>query len=56
MSKQSDDQYTTEEARQRFEAGLRGARIADPTHKESVTPTRGKPQQKKKSKKALAAG
>jgi predicted Zn-dependent protease len=45
-------EFSPEEVRQRFEAALRGARIAGPQHNESVTPKRAKPQQKKKSKKA----
>jgi hypothetical protein len=39
--------FTVEETRQRFEAALRGARIAGPKHKESVTPKRRGPQQRK---------
>jgi hypothetical protein len=41
-------EYTEEEARQRFEAALRGARIAGPQHKGSVTLKRPKPQRKKR--------
>jgi hypothetical protein len=45
------DQFTSDEAKLRFEAALRGARIAGPQHKESVTPKRPKPQRKKGAKK-----
>jgi hypothetical protein len=51
MPKKSDDQYTQKEAASRFEAALRGARIAGPQHNESVTPKRSKPQRKKGKKK-----
>lgn len=44
------DQFSKEEAKARFEAALRGARIAGPRHKESVTPKRTKPQRKKRKK------
>jgi hypothetical protein len=43
--------YTKEEAQKRFEAALRGARIAGPLHKESVTPKGAKSQRKKPAKK-----
>jgi hypothetical protein len=42
----NDDQHSGEEARKRFEAALRGARIAGAQHKESMTPKRPKPQRK----------
>jgi hypothetical protein len=42
--------YTEEETQRRFEAALRGARIAGPMHKESVTPKRVSPQRKKRKK------
>jgi hypothetical protein len=51
-NRQSDDGYSKEEAQQRFEAALRGARIAGAQHKESVTPKRPKPQRKKREKPA----
>jgi hypothetical protein len=44
------DQFTSDEAKLRFEAALRGARIAGPQHKESVTPKRAKMQRKKRQK------
>lgn len=44
-------EFTPEEAKRRFEAALRGARIAGPQHVESVTPKRAKPQRKKRAKK-----
>jgi len=37
-------------AKRRFEAALRGARIAGPQHVQSVTPKRAKPQRKKRKK------
>jgi hypothetical protein len=43
--------YTEQEVTRRFEAALRGARIAGPQHKEIVTPKRAKSQQKKRAKK-----
>jgi len=45
--KVSEDQFNSAETKARFEAALRGARIAGPQHKESVTPKRAKPQRKK---------
>ncbi len=47
---QTSEQYSKEEAQRRFEAALRGARIAGPQHVESVTPKRAKPQRKKRRK------
>jgi len=44
-------EYTEEETRRRFEAALRGARLAGPQHKEIVTPKRTKTQRKKRKKK-----
>jgi len=44
-------EFTPEETKRRFESALRGARIAGPQHKESVTPKRAKPQQKNTRKK-----
>jgi hypothetical protein len=40
----AEDKFTDQEVRRRFEAALRGARIAGPQHKKSVTPKRGKAQ------------
>jgi hypothetical protein len=51
MAKQNRDDYSEHEAQRRFESALRGARIAGPQHKESVTPNRTKPQRKKRKKK-----
>jgi hypothetical protein len=42
------EEYGTKEAKRRFEAALRGARIAGPQHKVSVTPKRPKVQRKAK--------
>jgi hypothetical protein len=42
--------YTKEETQRRFEAALRGAQIAGPQHKESVTPNPKGPQRKKRKK------
>jgi hypothetical protein len=44
------EQYTAEETQQRFEVALRGARIAGPKHKESVTPKRVATQRKRETK------
>jgi hypothetical protein len=38
--------YSQEETKQRFEAALRGARIAGPLHVQSVTPKKAKSQSK----------
>ena len=54
MSKKPDDQYSKNETQQRFEAALRGARIAGPKHK-IVTPKKANKQRAsaaRKSKKA----
>jgi hypothetical protein len=45
-----DQKISKEETERRFIAALRGARIAGPKHKESVTPKRAKPQRKKRKK------
>jgi hypothetical protein len=47
MDSKSPDKFSDRETQRRFEAALRGARIAGPQHKESVTPKRVKPQRKK---------
>jgi len=39
--------YSKEEVEARFQAALRGARIAGSQHKESVTPKRRGPQQRR---------
>jgi hypothetical protein len=49
--KGKDEAFTLKETRLRFEAALRGARIAGPQHVESVTPKHAKPQRKKRKKK-----
>jgi hypothetical protein len=51
MNKRPDEKYSETETKARFEAALRGARLAGPRHQESVTPKRAKPQRKKKRKK-----
>ena len=43
--------FPAEEAEQRFEAALPGARIAGPQHKESVAPKPKGPQRKKRKQK-----
>jgi len=43
--------FPPDETKRRFEAALRGARLAGPQHKESVTPKTVKPQRKKRKKK-----
>ena len=45
-----DETYDAAEAQHRFEAALRGARIAGPQHIESVTPKWTRPQRKKRKK------
>ena len=42
------DRYSDEEAERRLHAALRGARLAGPQHKESVTPKRVSKQPKRK--------
>jgi hypothetical protein len=49
MGKNQDEKFNPEETQKRFEAALRGARIAGPKPK-SVTPKRKKVQQKKKKR------
>jgi hypothetical protein len=46
MTKKETGQFTPEEARKRFEAALRGARIAGHKPKDSMTPKRKKAQRK----------
>lgn len=48
MSKSA--KFSDAETQKRFEAALRGARIAGPQHVESLTPKRTKKQSKKKKK------
>jgi hypothetical protein len=50
--KSADDQFSEKEAQQRFEAALRGARIAGHKSMESMTPKRSKSQSKKRRKEA----
>ena len=45
-----NEEYGPKVTRERFEAALRGARIAGPKHKESVTPKRKRKQSKKQKK------
>jgi hypothetical protein len=52
-NKNSDQSFTPAETSRRVEAALRGARIAGPQHKESVTPkAKGLQQQKRKRKRS----
>jgi len=50
MKQKRDDKpsFSSEETRHRFEAALRGARIAGPRHKESAAPKRPKPRRQRK--------
>lgn len=41
--KQSNDAYNKQEAQQRFEAALRGSRVAGPNPPKTVTTKRGRP-------------
>jgi hypothetical protein len=50
MTNKKDEHYSAQEAQRRFEAALRGARIAGHKSKEIVTNKRSRPQQKKKQK------
>jgi hypothetical protein len=50
MRKQNLEKFTPEEARRRFEAALRGARIAGHKPMKSMTPKRTKAQLAKKKK------
>jgi hypothetical protein len=49
-NKEKADVFSPKEASQRFEAALRGARIAGPQHRESVTPKPAKKQRVRKAK------
>jgi hypothetical protein len=51
MKDKKIDEYDEKESRLRFEAALRGARIAGPKHNESLTPKRRKKQSKQASRK-----
>jgi hypothetical protein len=51
MAEKTANRYGAVEAQKRFEAALRGARIAGSLPRESLTPKRTKPQQKKRPKK-----
>jgi hypothetical protein len=51
MTRKTEDRYNETETKHRFEAALRGARIAGPKHKKSVTPKRNSTQLKKRKKK-----
>jgi hypothetical protein len=50
MTSKKDENYSAQEAQRRFEAALRGARIAGHKSKEIVTHKHSRPQQKKKQK------
>ena len=47
-----NENYSEQETQKRFEAALRGARIAGAQHKECVTPKKAAPQRKKRGIKA----
>ena len=49
-NKQNVESYSPKEAKARFEAALRGARIAGPKHNESLTPKRDRAQRGKRKK------
>lgn len=51
MVAKSKEQFSERETRERFVAALRGARVAGPQHKETVTPKQPMPQRKKRPKK-----
>jgi hypothetical protein len=50
MSQSTEEKYSPDETRKRFDAALRGARIAGPKHNESLTPKRVRKQRKKRKK------
>jgi hypothetical protein len=50
MAKSNVSEFGTAEAKERFEAAPRGARIAGPQYKKSVTPKRRGPQLRKTKK------
>ncbi len=50
MDSKSHDKFSAQETQKRFEAALRGARIAGAQHKESVTPKQPKSQWKRRKK------
>jgi hypothetical protein len=50
-SDQKSTEYPKAEVQRRFEAALRGARIAGPQHQQIVTPKQTKLQRKKRKKK-----
>jgi hypothetical protein len=50
MNTKEGEHYSKEESRKRFDAALRGARIAGPKHNESLTPKRVRKQRKKRTK------
>jgi hypothetical protein len=39
MDSKSDDKFSEQKTRERFEAALRGARLAGPKHKKTVSPS-----------------
>lgn len=51
LSLKREQSFSPDEAKRRFEAALRGARIAGPQHKESAKPKAAKLQRKKRKKK-----
>jgi len=50
INKDSGGMFPIEESKRRFEAALRGARLAGPKHNESLTPKRTRKQSKKRKK------
>jgi hypothetical protein len=48
MTNNPHDEFSEQESQRRFEAALRGARIAGPQHTESVPPKRVRKQSKKR--------
>jgi hypothetical protein len=51
----ANEEFPAKEAKDRFEAALRGARIAGPQHKESVTPKATKKQRAARKPKAKSS-
>jgi hypothetical protein len=50
IDQKKNEIFSEQETAQRFEAALRGARLAGPQHVESMIPKRGKKQRKKRDK------
>jgi hypothetical protein len=47
---EKSEKFTPAETQRRFDAALRGARLAGPKHNESLTPKRVRKQRKKRKK------